>query len=300
MIPFSSAFQSVIKRSVRTLCSSLKLIMMETVRAILSVYCVACHVRMMSINTLKYTFVSLTPIQTAAQVRRMKVAEIWDQWTLNFSVSKLLALAVGFIDDAAAQRDALIAKAKVTYLDEDGDEVYISSDEEVKDAFLQVLALLPIRKPFLVSVTFPKTVKVVENAENKTTTTAVGGMPRRIQVRKVEPAKKTFSASNIEEQSPPVLRCIKKLNHALLRITPQSFENKFFVHARHTCDGCLKSPIIGTRYHATKIPDFDLCESCIKKYEGDDLDFVPEIQGKLVYSCSVCLMFCSRCFGNQV
>jgi len=35
-----------------------------------------------------------------------------------------------------------------------------------------------------------------------------------------------------------------------------------FMHRRHTCDGCGQSPIIGCRYHATNIPDFDLCESC--------------------------------------
>jgi hypothetical protein len=62
-----------------------------------------------------------------------------------------------------------------------------------------------------------------------------------------------------------------------LNIPPQRFEKKFFIHARHTCDGCSKSPIIGTRYHATKIPDFDLCTACYEKYEGEDLDFKPEI-----------------------
>ena len=54
----------------------------------------------------------------------------------------------------------------------------------------------------------------------------------------------------------------------------------FFIHARHTCDGCSKTPIIGTRYRATKIPDFDLCEACFKSYEGDDLDFKPETLGE--------------------
>ena len=54
----------------------------------------------------------------------------------------------------------------------------------------------------------------------------------------------------------------------------------FFIHARHTCDGCSITPIIGTRYRATKIPDFDLCEACYKRYEGEDLDFKPETLGK--------------------
>merc|ERR1719254_8980 len=62
--------------------------------------------------------------------------------------------------------------------------------------------------------------------------------------------------------------------------TPQNFDKEFFVHARHTCDGCGKSPIIGTRHHATKIPDFDLCTACFEKYEGEALDFVPAIHDR--------------------
>jgi hypothetical protein len=42
-----------------------------------------------------------------------------------------------------------------------------------------------------------------------------------------------------------------------------------FIHARHTCDGCIKAPIVGIRYHAIDIPDYDLCEKCYEKYDGD-------------------------------
>lgn len=45
-------------------------------------------------------------------------------------------------------------------------------------------------------------------------------------------------------------------------------------------DGCSRTPIIGTRYRATKIPDFDLCGACYKSYEGEDLDFKPETLGE--------------------
>lgn len=48
----------------------------------------------------------------------------------------------------------------------------------------------------------------------------------------------------------------------------------------HYSDGCSRTPIIGTRYKATKIPDFDLCETCYKSYDGEDLDFKPETLGK--------------------
>jgi len=52
---------------------------------------------------------------------------------------------------------------------------------------------------------------------------------------------------------------------------------KHFIHARHTCDGCLKAPIIGLRYHAINLPDYDLCESCHDKYNGKDIEFHVEV-----------------------
>jgi hypothetical protein len=76
-----------------------------------------------------------------------------------------------------------------------------------------------------------------------------------------------------------------------LRINPEDLCNDFFVHARHTCNGCSVTPIIGPRYHSTKMPDLDLCALCFTKYEGDKLDFTPEILGKLVFLFDCCF-FC--------
>lgn len=44
-----------------------------------------------------------------------------------------------------------------------------------------------------------------------------------------------------------------------LQIIPGDISNEFFVHARHVCNGCSVTPIIGPRYHSTKMPDLDLC-----------------------------------------
>ena len=41
-------------------------------------------------------------------------------------------------------------------------------------------------------------------------------------------------------------------------------------------NGCNKTPIVGDRYRAKNIADFDLCVACMNKYEGDKADF--EIQ----------------------
>eukprot|EP00565_Helicotheca_tamesis_P006284 CAMPEP_0185726104 /NCGR_PEP_ID=MMETSP1171-20130828/2179_1 /TAXON_ID=374046 /ORGANISM="Helicotheca tamensis, Strain CCMP826" /LENGTH=896 /DNA_ID=CAMNT_0028394385 /DNA_START=17 /DNA_END=2707 /DNA_ORIENTATION=+ len=53
-------------------------------------------------------------------------------------------------------------------------------------------------------------------------------------------------------------------------------EEQPFVHGRHTCDGCLATPIIGTRYHAKNLPDYDLCANCFQNYKGTDIQFQPE------------------------
>jgi hypothetical protein len=46
-----------------------------------------------------------------------------------------------------------------------------------------------------------------------------------------------------------------------------------FIHGRHTCDGCLTTPIVGKRYHSANLPDYDLCSECKDNYRGDELTF---------------------------
>jgi len=48
-----------------------------------------------------------------------------------------------------------------------------------------------------------------------------------------------------------------------------------FIHGRHTCDGCLITPIIGKRYHSTNLPDYDLCQRCFDNYKGNEIKYEP-------------------------
>lgn len=48
---------------------------------------------------------------------------------------------------------------------------------------------------------------------------------------------------------------------------------RVFIHGRHTCDQCLTTPIIGKRFHATNLHDYDLCEACYYNYKGIDIKF---------------------------
>lgn len=46
-----------------------------------------------------------------------------------------------------------------------------------------------------------------------------------------------------------------------------------FIHGRHTCDQCLATPVIGKRFRAINLPDYDLCEKCHGAYQGDKIQF---------------------------
>jgi hypothetical protein len=46
-----------------------------------------------------------------------------------------------------------------------------------------------------------------------------------------------------------------------------------FIHGRQTCDECRTTPIIGTRYAATNLPDYDLCSRCKNNYKGSEIIF---------------------------
>jgi hypothetical protein len=54
---------------------------------------------------------------------------------------------------------------------------------------------------------------------------------------------------------------------------PAAQESRPFIHGRHTCDNCLTTPIVGGRYHAIDLPDFDLCQTCKDNYQGPETRF---------------------------
>ncbi len=168
-----------------TLCLSSESTMVETVS--LSPFRRAVGHEMPSNETLISVFIVYYISTPLVQVRRTKVATIWDKFKSNVSLTKLLAVAAGYIDNDAARREGLIAVAKTTYLDEDGDEVNASFDDELKDAFLQVLTVLPVRRALIVNVKFPKAMKV---------------QTKRIKIKNIEPSNKANMAD--------LAACLKK------------------------------------------------------------------------------------------
>ena len=49
-----------------------------------------------------------------------------------------------------------------------------------------------------------------------------------------------------------------------------------FIHGFHTCDACSTKPIIGKRFHAVHLPNYDICESCFKNQNGTSDCFMEE------------------------
>lgn len=60
---------------------------------------------------------------------------------------------------------------------------------------------------------------------------------------------------------------------------------KPFIHGRHTCDSCLTTPIVGKRFHAINMPDYDLCESCKDSYTGRAIIFEEAELGMYLIGC---------------
>ena len=237
----------------------------------------------------------------ASQIRRINVADLWEDAELSYA--KLIAVASKF----ASNEDVDMSKVRATYVDGDGDKITISSNSELMSSFRQ--SLKPTRKPFRITVLFP-----TDNGVKAPPAVAAGKHPRRIIRIEKQIAKKSGELEALKVKAklasarPPVARGGQKQCGWM---DSQKFDSSFFIHARHTCDGCSKTPIIGARYRATHIPDFDLCSSCFDKYEGEKGDFKKEALGMFMFYFTLtdfspvymqthrCFSFCTECDRNM-
>jgi len=157
---------------------------------------------------------------------------------------------------------------EITYVDDEGDSICFSSDEELIDALL----LFSKRK------------------DDKSNGSVIFRCKAIVEERKVKSRRNKKSCDAVATET----KC-SSIRHLASFDGPQSFSKKIaancslpddvagfdrgFVHARHTCDGCGIAPIVGIRYHAQNIPDYDYCESCMANYHGTDVAFQPEQLG---------------------
>jgi hypothetical protein len=91
----------------------------------------------------------------------------------------------------------------------------------------------------------------------------------REALRKADIAEKKVEAFNKSVNG----ACDKKKPEAEDKKPEAVAEERPFIHGRHTCDGCLTTPIVGKRFHATNLPDYDLCADCHRNYSNEEIKF---------------------------
>ena len=98
-----------------------------------------------------------------------------------------------------------------------------------------------------------------------------------IPVGKINWAKKSASASKSSSPSPAKSKAkapsAQTSEKQPSKPNAKSDLSHDFVHGRHTCNACLKTPIVGLRYHALNLKDYDLCCDCYPKYTGSEIIF---------------------------
>eukprot|EP00978_Attheya_sp_CCMP212_P018844 scaffold52073_cov51-Attheya_sp.AAC.6 len=267
-------------------------------------------------------------------VRRIALQRLYESSaSSSVSFNQLRKLAISYAFPKA--KSAIYKKFDVvmTYVDEDGDVITISTDDELAEGFAQFVN----QKPPVLRVNAVVTRKGKSDDENTiaeetTTTTDEAPEPRGRE------AEQTSSESSNRNESPRRSPAgIEQLQTALETVVAvlassvvalqthmakngvgtatsastgdaaaaeaerqnvaEGFmkdvagkigmkesintnsgakpEEHTFIHGRHTCDGCLQTPIVGTRYKASNLPDYDLCMNCHSNYKGAHIKFEP-------------------------
>lgn len=76
---------------------------------------------------------------------------------------------------------------------------------------------------------------------------------------------------------------------------PAKDECEFFVHTKHTCDGCFQQPILGKRYTSSVHSNFDLCARCFDVYSGPEIGLSEVVLSKSSQAGHAHVHFCLLC-----
>lgn len=173
----------------------------------------------------------------SAQTRRINVTDLWDSTEDILSFNKLIAFAQDFALAGTDGKDTVTFK--VTYIDEDGDKIDISSNEELMDSFFQTVKKQPFR-PFRITAT-----TCVPNSQAKTSvdasTTPIVKTNRPVDVR-VLCGDKLVNGRLVAKQGKSFHlrgpgRCgavRQKQLEDLMVADAELINSGVFIHARHT------------------------------------------------------------------
>ena len=237
-------------------------------------------------------------------LRRIPLQKLWDESTQSVSFDHLTAIILQYknIPPKAIQNERV--NVTTTYKDEDGDEITISSNSELLDAFEQFTDSQPpvlrakavVIKKNAVSTSGPLPTKKEIRQEIKAKKDLLKVVKKEMQQKKkINKTHNNNGEKNLNGHDdltlavPSVVPVVKLPSVAPPKTIAETINaappkedptNAFgcdpdFIHGRHTCDGCLTTPIFGLRYHAMNVPDYDLCSKCHGNYAGTDIEFKP-------------------------
>lgn len=235
------------------------------------------------------------------QIRRVRLPRVADA-DGNVSYDELVGLCITFTFPEGSPENYEVS---LTYFDVDEDTVTIASSDELIDAIGQYAEQKVLR---LSTEVKPKTKPVGPASRAERGTSTEGLPPLQPQVKsaidsfvgvlsnavttlqeglatpptvgnQATPGRVTVTA----EAAPGVPAAAARAqsqNRQDQETTQEEEEDQTevivpFIHGRHTCDSCLTTPIIGKRYHALNLPDYDLCSRCHGNYRGHEVKFAP-------------------------
>jgi len=126
--------------------------------------------------------------------------------------------------------------------------------QNLVESFVSIVATAVVALQTQVAEVNPNTSTAAPVSESETAEKLAKEVVGNIEMNRVDEAPKQDDAVKTEAKDPEV---------------------RPFIHGRHTCDGCLCTPIIDIRYHSTNLPDYDLCAKCRDNYKGTANQFEP-------------------------
>jgi len=178
----------------------------------------------------------------------------------------------------------------LTYFDEDGDEIAMSSDIELFEA-LDNLKRTNRQSEIGAHILYVNAIVSGEGIEETRGGIKAAYMKRcasqrartRFGIDKLKNSRLPARAQRIfnnfakladpsfHQKSPKTGKnCKEEEGTKSSQDRNKNHKEKFdseFVHNRHVCDGCSASPIVGIRFRATNVPNFDFCQTCKKNYD---------------------------------
>jgi hypothetical protein len=230
--------------------------------------------------------------------------------TFGFQELKKQAILLSLGEDPSrSTSDIIVDLYKVTfvYTDVDGDKAMISSDSDLEEALdqfkkkgsMKVFANVvnykgeqeaPSRESASESST--QTFHSATDSTTQTLHSSAAAVSSSTATQTARSSATAFSSSSASPRGPKQLQevvdsFVNAVATAVISvadqihppppftaaITADTTTPALFIHGRHTCDGCLTTPIVGSRFHATNLPDYDLCSQCKHNYKGSEIQF---------------------------